>query len=108
MRMVGARGFEPPTPWSRTRCSTRLSHAPLLNRVDFFFAESFRPGLQPAEAVLSGPINLQRSERNVTGLNGHVVHVRAFLETVCRQLLVEPKIFSAARVFVFDNQGPHI
>jgi hypothetical protein len=27
-RMVGARGFEPPTPWSRTRCSTRLSHAP--------------------------------------------------------------------------------
>src|SRR5438034_8081150 len=25
---VGARGFEPPTPWSRTRCSTRLSHAP--------------------------------------------------------------------------------
>ena len=28
--MVGARGFEPPTPWSRTRCSTRLSHAPTM------------------------------------------------------------------------------
>ena len=28
IEMVGARGFEPPTPWSRTRCSTRLSHAP--------------------------------------------------------------------------------
>src|SRR5438270_5248990 len=27
-RMVGERGFEPPTPWSRTRCSTRLSHSP--------------------------------------------------------------------------------
>src|SRR2546422_1607138 len=27
-RLVGERGFEPPTPWSRTRCSTRLSHAP--------------------------------------------------------------------------------
>ena len=27
-KLVGARGFEPPTPWSRTRCSTRLSHAP--------------------------------------------------------------------------------
>src|SRR5437870_13761699 len=26
--MVGARGFEPPTPCSRSRCSTRLSHAP--------------------------------------------------------------------------------
>src|SRR5690242_19238070 len=27
-RMVGASGFEPPTPRSRTECSTRLSHAP--------------------------------------------------------------------------------
>src|SRR5579863_6737986 len=26
--MVGARGFEPPASWSRTRRSTRLSHAP--------------------------------------------------------------------------------
>src|SRR5271166_824098 len=28
LNMVGERGFEPPTPWSRTRCSTRLSHSP--------------------------------------------------------------------------------
>ena len=28
--LVGERGFEPPTPWSRTRCSTRLSHSPTL------------------------------------------------------------------------------
>jgi hypothetical protein len=27
--MVGARGFEPPTPWSQTRCATRLRYAPL-------------------------------------------------------------------------------
>ena len=27
--LVGARGFEPPAPASRTRCSTRLSHAPI-------------------------------------------------------------------------------
>src|SRR5271165_5264067 len=27
--LVGERGFEPPTPWSRTRCSTRLSHSPI-------------------------------------------------------------------------------
>src|ERR1700722_15324846 len=27
-RMVGARGFEPPAPWSRTRCATRLRYAP--------------------------------------------------------------------------------
>src|SRR5690348_15856572 len=29
--MVGERGFEPPTPWSRTRCSTRLSHSPTVD-----------------------------------------------------------------------------
>ena len=28
LELVGERGFEPPTPWSRTRCSTRLSHSP--------------------------------------------------------------------------------
>jgi hypothetical protein len=31
-RMVGERGFEPPTPWSRTRCSTRLSHSPTVSK----------------------------------------------------------------------------
>jgi hypothetical protein len=31
-RLVGERGFEPPTPWSRTRCSTRLSHSPTAPR----------------------------------------------------------------------------
>ena len=27
-KKVGARGFEPPTPWSQTMCATRLRHAP--------------------------------------------------------------------------------
>ena len=27
--LVGAREFEPPTPRSRTECSTRLSHTPI-------------------------------------------------------------------------------
>jgi hypothetical protein len=27
--MVGKTGFEPATPWSQTRCSTKLSHFPL-------------------------------------------------------------------------------
>jgi nuclease YhcG-like protein len=30
--VVGARGFEPPTPWSQTRCATRLRYAPMLLR----------------------------------------------------------------------------
>src|SRR5205823_2777648 len=31
-RLVGETGFEPATPWSRTRCSTRLSHSPTEGR----------------------------------------------------------------------------
>ena len=31
--MVGATGFEPATSWSRTKRSTRLSHAPCLVRL---------------------------------------------------------------------------
>src|ERR1043165_246873 len=35
--LVGERGFEPPTPCSRSRCSTRLSHSPtgIVDRVCF-------------------------------------------------------------------------
>ena len=29
-RMVWMRGFEPPTPWSQARCSTKLSHIQML------------------------------------------------------------------------------
>jgi hypothetical protein len=34
--MVGERGFEPPTPWSRTRCSTRLSHSPTNSSIFYY------------------------------------------------------------------------
>ena len=30
--MVGAVGFEPTTPWSQTRCATKLRHTPILIR----------------------------------------------------------------------------
>ena len=42
--MVGERGFEPPTPWSRTRCSTRLSHSPNLRLEGCSRAERFLAG----------------------------------------------------------------
>ena len=29
--MVGKTGFEPATPWSQTKCSTKLSHFPKIN-----------------------------------------------------------------------------
>ena len=33
--LVGARGFEPPTPASRTRCATGLRYAPITTYYDF-------------------------------------------------------------------------
>ena len=30
--MVGKTGFEPATPWSQTKCSTKLSHIPIVVR----------------------------------------------------------------------------
>ena len=29
IQMVGKTGFEPATPWSQTKCSTKLSHFPI-------------------------------------------------------------------------------
>ena len=31
MKGIGVTGFEPATPWSQTRCSTKLSHTPVLH-----------------------------------------------------------------------------
>jgi hypothetical protein len=31
--LVGARGFEPPTPCSQSRCATRLRHAPIFKHI---------------------------------------------------------------------------
>ena len=44
--MVGARGFEPPAPASRRRCSTRLSYAPT-----FFFYNAFVAKTQGAKGL---------------------------------------------------------
>lgn len=35
---VGETGFEPATPWSRTKCSTRLSHSPVIRAAKYRMA----------------------------------------------------------------------
>ena len=52
--MVGERGFEPPTPWSRTRCSTRLSHSPTLVDVLWNCDASSAENEQSDYSILSG------------------------------------------------------
>ena len=32
--MVGKTGFEPATPWSQTKCSTKLSHVPIYGALE--------------------------------------------------------------------------
>ena len=40
-RLVGARGFEPPTPCSQSRCATRLRHAPnFIDFISYFIAKN--------------------------------------------------------------------
>src|SRR5262250_2499620 len=65
--MVGERGFEPPTPWSRTRCSTRLSHSPtdcspLARRCADFHSialHSCSPGLRALAATIRSATSLR-------------------------------------------------
>jgi hypothetical protein len=64
--LVGERGFEPPTPWSRTRCSTRLSHSPNLARIHAHEQKTpwqgplraHEPGLSVAEDRAAFPLSL--------------------------------------------------
>src|SRR4029077_443288 len=54
-RMVGERGFEPPTPWSRTRCSTRLSHSPTDSSIFYY---SLRRTAFAFDLLKIGPLGL--------------------------------------------------
>ncbi len=45
--LVGARGFEPPTPASRTRCATELRYAPIIMNRIFTGLRSLPPTHEP-------------------------------------------------------------
>ena len=49
--LVGTRGFEPPTPASRTLCSTRLSHVPTF----YQFIQKTGPGQEKIGHILAAP-----------------------------------------------------
>ena len=59
--MVGAAGFEPATPWSQTRCATRLRQAPPYRAVPFAWH------LRSVGSSKARVSNLQ--ERSLTTLN---------------------------------------
>ena len=41
--MVGKTGFEPATPWSQTKCSTKLSHFPINSITKMVRSKGFEP-----------------------------------------------------------------
>ena len=50
--MVGKTGFEPATPWSQTKCSTKLSHFPIMVENE---------GLEPLTLCVQGRCSSQLS-----------------------------------------------
>src|SRR5208337_274589 len=68
--MVGERGFEPPTPWSRTRCSTRLSHSPTfafhLQPRDLNRAASRSAKLKKVSSLPAAPCGAAPNARRLT------------------------------------------
>jgi hypothetical protein len=55
-RLVGETGFEPATPWSRTKCSTRLSHSPIsARRRELLSGPAKRGRIYPSRFLQSTP-----------------------------------------------------
>src|SRR5688500_5892908 len=126
--MVGASGFEPPTPRSRTECSTRLSHAPTKAFGHCITAAEPVPGILAAadsprtgvidelllgpralkifenrERVVSGKVGLQRRDRHVAVANGLVVGLVVRLPVVLPFL--DPVVGTAAWIEPFRDHG---
>src|SRR6266568_8528888 len=77
--LVGERGFEPPTHWSRTRCSTRLSHSPTDRPVRWAAQERSQIITSRRELPLSaGHLQLARwsslKEESRFRLTAHISH----------------------------------
>src|SRR5512147_166708 len=84
MCLVGASGFEPPTPRSRTECSTRLSHAPTEETLFYLSAWSGRQPLvlvrelerfHASQRIVRGHVRLQRRHGDVSLADRVVVRV---------------------------------
>ena len=55
--MVGARGFEPPTPCTQNRCATRLRHAPNHARFLTLISEIEKPYLRESRSAPPKALN---------------------------------------------------
>src|ERR1035437_4572196 len=93
--LVGARGFEPPTPRSRTECSTRLSHAPTICS-SYFTPHRQRKRFGQRERAVIGHVRLQRRHRDEPVQNRLMIRLVVWLPAVLRFL--NPEIRPLPRV----------
>ena len=92
--LVGARGFEPPTPCAQGRCATRLRYAPTETRTTLRILNQFSPGcfcysnlpvsrerLAHVRQVLTGSPNKHHS--SATQLHRHWLRLRHWRKSTC-------------------------
>ena len=81
--MVGAKGFEPSTLWSQTRCATRLRYAPtgLYSNLPMRSKSSYLPSLGPGQAFppVEQAWGLESSAPGLLAAGG-----RLDIDTLCR------------------------
>ena len=64
IHMVGTTGFEPATTWSQTKCSTKLSHFPIMVR-----SKGFEPLTSWFVAKHSIQLSYERKIRSLAKFN---------------------------------------
>ena len=108
--MVGAKGFEPSTPRSRTECSTRLSHAPTRREPSFYLnpttslpeSSPIRQALEKRQRIVGGQVRLQWRHRHIA------VADRLIIGAIVRRPVVlpflNPVVWAARRI---DARGNH-
>ncbi len=88
--MVGETGFEPATPWSRTKCSTRLSHSPNGNGFNR------RPLWSQRAQAVDGRDILANLKRDSLKRDLKVIMLSAIEDQYTRQVCLEPGAYDYA------------
>src|SRR5580692_11527865 len=103
--MVGERGFEPPTPWSRTRCSTRLSHSPtnLSSGMMRMRWENFAGGYLQTKLYHPSQPSMPATTGNRTALTDRWTY--PFLRVIPRMFLLIIKCFPKALVTLPNHEA---
>ena len=87
--MVGKTGFEPATPWSQTKCSTKLSHFPIYGALEgirtpdlLVRSQTLYPAELTAHGILIGYLtNISQKEDFVNS------KMKIFHDNFCHALL---------------------